>query len=366
MKEFHIRIRTRRSDLQEKIGEACSTARGIRSECCAEVWQFQHEHDGLTAVESLLRIGLTNADIETREWGTWEPYPADSIGRMTRWGVAVVVACILLTPVIAQTFSSAPHELGDTYGMTNALFSGLAFLGVIVAIFYQRAELQLQRKELELTRNEIRGQREQLEGQKEQMELQTASFNQQQFESTFFRMIELHNQIVNGIIIEDLSGRACFHHFFKRLLVNVSNESKKGVSEMTRFESKEVKAMRQKKYDDQVRKTETIEKAYELFFYATESALGHYFRNLYHILQFVNEDHPVAARRYTNILRAQLSTYELALLFYNCTVSLGRDGQFDVLIEKYGLLKNLGDEHLIHPSHREWLKPSAYQGSKSS
>jgi hypothetical protein len=41
------------------------------------------------------------------------------------------------------------------FGAANALFSGLAFAGVIVAILLQRNELELQREELALTRHEL-------------------------------------------------------------------------------------------------------------------------------------------------------------------------------------------------------------------
>ncbi|MDO9053237.1 MAG: hypothetical protein Q7U37_04820 [Gallionella sp.] len=37
---------------------------------------------------------------------------------------------------------------GDMFGAVNALFSGLAFVGVVYAILLQRGELQLQREEL--------------------------------------------------------------------------------------------------------------------------------------------------------------------------------------------------------------------------
>ncbi len=45
--------------------------------------------------------------------------------------------------------------IGDSFGMTNALFSGLAFAGVVYAILLQRQELALQREELQLTRAEL-------------------------------------------------------------------------------------------------------------------------------------------------------------------------------------------------------------------
>ena len=44
---------------------------------------------------------------------------------------------------------------GDMFGAINALFSGFAFAGVIIALFMQKTELSLQREELRLTREEL-------------------------------------------------------------------------------------------------------------------------------------------------------------------------------------------------------------------
>lgn len=46
-------------------------------------------------------------------------------------------------------------QFGDTFGGVNAIFSGLAFFGIIYTILLQREELGLQRKELKLTRKEL-------------------------------------------------------------------------------------------------------------------------------------------------------------------------------------------------------------------
>ena len=46
-------------------------------------------------------------------------------------------------------------QFGDLFGACNALFSGLAFAGLIYAILLQREDLALQRSELELTRKEL-------------------------------------------------------------------------------------------------------------------------------------------------------------------------------------------------------------------
>jgi uncharacterized protein HemX len=69
--------------------------------------------------------------------------------------------------------------LGDMFGAVNALFSGLAFAGVIYAIYLQREELSLQRKELELTRRELKrsaeAQEETVDKMTEQVKMQVLS-----------------------------------------------------------------------------------------------------------------------------------------------------------------------------------------------
>lgn len=51
---------------------------------------------------------------------------------------------------------SVRGQFGDMFGAVNALFSGLAFAGLIYTIILQREELSLQRKELALTRDELK------------------------------------------------------------------------------------------------------------------------------------------------------------------------------------------------------------------
>lgn len=78
---------------------------------------------------------------------------------------------------------------GSQFGATAALFSGLAFVGVIYAILLQSQELRLQREELKLTRKEMEETREEIEGQKKALELQSETMIKQQFESTFFTIL---------------------------------------------------------------------------------------------------------------------------------------------------------------------------------
>lgn len=48
--------------------------------------------------------------------------------------------------------SAARGTFGDMFGAVNALFSGLAFSGLIITLVLQREELELQRAELRDTR----------------------------------------------------------------------------------------------------------------------------------------------------------------------------------------------------------------------
>lgn len=50
--------------------------------------------------------------------------------------------------------------IGDMFGAVNALFAGLAFAGIIIAIYLQTQELGLQRQELAETRTELQRQAE--------------------------------------------------------------------------------------------------------------------------------------------------------------------------------------------------------------
>lgn len=77
------------------------------------------------------------------------------------WVVLIALGIILLWAAswyfIANRYSQWPVRgtFGDMFGAVNALFSGLAFAGVIFAIILQRRELELQRRELRLNRQEL-------------------------------------------------------------------------------------------------------------------------------------------------------------------------------------------------------------------
>jgi len=79
-------------------------------------------------------------------------------------GLGLAAFVVLLWLIPRYTLFDYPHRgsYGDMFGSVNSLFSGLAFAGIIFAIFLQRRELSLQREELRLQREEMTKSREEL------------------------------------------------------------------------------------------------------------------------------------------------------------------------------------------------------------
>ncbi|MDL2223383.1 putative phage abortive infection protein [Bacteroidales bacterium OttesenSCG-928-M11] len=232
---------------------------------------------------------------------------------------------------------------GDSFGSVNALISAFAFAGVIVAIVIQRNELRLQRKDLELQREEFKTQNETL--------------HLQRFENTFFNMLSLQQEIVNNLyfkqinkenIVEDapdpsqgrlvkevivdkiIQGRELFRFSFDEIIhhFKLENGEKKNVGGMRRF--LHFKGL--ESYDDSY----------------TPSYFDHYFRHLYTIIKFVDKSNFLSFEekyKYTTMVRATLSRYELVWLYYNGLSLVGKQ-KFKKLIEKYSLLKNIREDLL--------------------
>lgn len=68
-------------------------------------------------------------------------------------GIIILIVWILTFIVIRFSFSDYEKmgQFGDLFGCVNALFSGLAFAGLIYTIYLQKNELYNTKKELEKT-----------------------------------------------------------------------------------------------------------------------------------------------------------------------------------------------------------------------
>lgn len=274
--------------------------------------------------------------------------------------VMIVMVLVLFLANLCLVF--LPYDenergtFGDQFGAVNALFSGLAFAGLIYTIILQRRDLKLQRRDLRLQREELALTRKEMEEQTAEFEKQNETLKIQRFENTFFNMMSQFQEVVNNLTvmvttssgIYESKGRDVFQAQFEKTVVYVDlkNEAKS----KARFRGMKG----------------ALEK-YNLdgYLYSdTPTCFDHYFRLLYRILKFVKTTSLVTTYEeeyeYTAMLRAVLSRYELVWLFYN-GLTYGED-KLKPLIERYAMLSNLRTDMLANCSEIDEgaYDPSAY------
>lgn len=104
-------------------------------------------------------------------------------------GGVVLLFLLNLSLVLFIKDSTWRGTFGDQFGAVNALFSGLAFTGLIYTIILQRRDLEIQRHDLKLQREEIALNRKEMEEQTAEFEKQNETLKIQRFENTFFNML---------------------------------------------------------------------------------------------------------------------------------------------------------------------------------
>ena len=114
-------------------------------------------------------------------------------------GIAAVAAFLIILGLYIAYFknlsvtndSATWGTFGDYLGGTlNPIISFLALIGLLYTIHQQAQEMKATRDELERTA--------------EQQSRQSEIFNLQQFESTFFSLLEQHNKVVERIEVKSI------------------------------------------------------------------------------------------------------------------------------------------------------------------
>lgn len=218
-----------------------------------------------------------------------------------------------LTITKAENALAKSGQLGDTFGAVNALFTGLAFAGVVYTIIQQNKQLKTQQRELH----------EQSEDRK-----------LEQFERVFFQLLDQFRTVRDTTQFAGDTGRKVFRGF--------ANDLQKTMPILSSEEGY----------------LETLSPTYEKFYEKYEPQLGQYFRTIYGILDFV-ELSTIAIKKksmYANFLRAQLSSDDLILLLYNCRVGQYRsEGKLLALIQRFNTLKHFSKSQ-INASHHFLLR----------
>jgi hypothetical protein len=248
----------------------------------------------------------------------------------------MAVACLLgglSAPVLARylTGHAVPGELGtvgDWVGGTSAPLLSLAGFFLVLAAFYaQQAELTLTRREMKHTRQEFKA--------------QNSTLKRQRFENTFFNLLQNHHQIVDSLGRGSARGRQkiydVYNHLFTMRHQILENQERGQYKSVGR---------------DLIHLLVVVPAVFD----EADEDLGHYFRNLYHLVRLVDSSPLLSDQErvlYSRIIRAQLSAREQVLLFYNAMIDGRGHPKFRELIDRHDLLQHLQPQLLLERSDEQ-------------
>ncbi|MFC5625262.1 putative phage abortive infection protein [Algoriphagus winogradskyi] len=300
---------------------------------------------------------------------------AAKIGTYTTWAWVFVWAGIFIGVFSIIVYLCTNTEkgfglnlLGDFMaGTVSSIWSLAGLFFIYVAFLGQKQQLLNQQLEIMYSQLEVKYTRLELAGQKKEMKQQNETLKLQKFENTFFNLLSLHHQIVEGIDEIEAKitsgttrqpwGRSASHSdksTYQHVTIKGRDVFKKWFIELSGI----IEQQPDKGYLDH----------YLDIYSIIQTDFGHYFRNLYRIIKFIDEanfnSEPTEdfniKYSYTSMVRAQLSDFELLFLFYNC-LSVNGIEKFKPLVEKYCLFKNLPQEKLHDPLLIELYKSSAFR-----
>ncbi|WP_322549131.1 putative phage abortive infection protein [Flavobacterium psychraquaticum] len=235
-------------------------------------------------------------------------------------------------------------------------------------------------------------------------------FTTQQFESTFFNLLKTQNDIRQGIVYQVdnyneqgmkdnptiYNSQSVFTEI-KKFMFEVRENLNKNVKKVEDFLAGEHSELEIKEYIEKFKEVHLVEYfnfkknpklsskiVYKETFDRFDNQLGHYFRNLYHILLYLKEseeteiglalhdqmlgkkisiiinDKDIEVQKikkkyskYSDFVQAQMSATELYLLFYNCLFF----SKMKRLVQYYNIVGNLSADDLLFPNHGNLLYP---------
>jgi len=208
--------------------------------------------------------------------------------------------------------------LGDSFGFFSALMAALAAIGALLALLEQRVAVR-----------------------------------RQVFISTFTALLDRLQQVVQNTeyvvmqrrdigsglleeeVVDSVSGQAAFFELTQELRIGIMSLHHRNMDQDATFG--------------------LMIKAYEDFYEYNKDSLGHYFRQLYHILLYIDESEEFDKRRFAKMVRAACTNSQLLLLAYNVVSGEGRV-KFVDLVREYSMLHNLSfDTDLLGKAERKMV-----------
>lgn len=227
---------------------------------------------------------------------------------------------------------------GDSWGFLTSVFSAFGFCGVLLT-------LKLQSDSMKRLERDAR--------------LKEESDKIRDFESSFFSMLNLMQVIINDMKIRGgshkgtLLGRSVFTFQYGKysafsdidsIMVSENNINKESLAE----------------------EGEIFSASFDEYFESRSANFSHYYRFLYNIFRFITEANipKESKKKYASILRAQISNFELLLLFYNGNTKIGEN--FKEYFECYAVFDNLPVSKLINKHHVLFFSPKTWGNNKEA
>lgn len=227
------------------------------------------------------------------------------MNKLTMSAPFVAVGVIFLSFSGALVFAIWPIDLvslangglfGDSFGALNALFSGLGFAGVVVTLLYQQKQLKIQQDELSSTQAELRR--------------QSALFDQQKFDDSFFQLLGLVRDNLDSLLHRNAETKVVLLGI--DLLANRLNRLREHLKKLDlgRFPGDENHRV--------------------VYFWSFSKAIGYglgrqsrYVETVSCLIRWVSENCPegVDPRPYWDMVAAQLTVYEASYLCYQVMIS---------------------------------------------
>ncbi|MBH2553802.1 putative phage abortive infection protein [Serratia ureilytica] len=268
--------------------------------------------------------------------------------RFSHLFLAVIAICLLYACIsftISWPFDGWDREslgqFGDSWGVVTSIFSVFAFLGVAYSV-------KIQAESLKQLKNDSKS--------------NNMMMIRQQVEGNFFQMLNLLQSLINDMDIQgdgrdgvvfERNGRDVFTYFYKKFKSNRKVERRFYIEPviLNQIDYKKLKRF--------------IGGCFDEFYKDRQQDLAHYFRVVYNIYKFIDSSNinQNDKKMLANILRAQLSNYELLMLFYNC---LGKHGlKFIDIAIRYEIFDNLPIDKLVIEEHKLLIDKKAFGGQSS-
>ena len=156
----------------------------------------------------------------------------------------------------------------------------------------------------------------------------------QQFESTFFSLLDVQRSIILNLkgVVYPKTESSSDYQYITDLKEDLSRRLEELKYEPADLENKKSNPLKIH-----------IHSIYEGLFQAHAAQLGHYFRHLYHLLKYIDDswDKEEEKKKYYDIVQAQMSHDELYITAINGISCYGRKKMLPLLNDS-GFLENLG------------------------